>query len=144
MSTTPPERPPLTQRNDIIAYNDRLKNHARTSGYFGDSPEAASKREEYLKKYYEAVFNGNTDNIDMFELDAVKLNMSPQVAQKIYAEAVAAFQKNSQANSKIYRIYNGQNVENTVLVDLRNYKNFRSSADSLNYVFNQRTISSQS
>ena len=70
--------------------------------------------------------------------------MSPQVAQKIYAEAVAAFQKNSQANSKIYRIYNGQNVENTVLVDLRNYKNFRSSADSLNYVFNQRTISSQS
>jgi hypothetical protein len=86
-ATTPEQRPAHTARNSLFEYNESLKRNARTSGYFGNTPEAAAKREDFLKKYYEALFSGNTDGIDMFQLDAVKLNMTPEMAQKIYNEA---------------------------------------------------------
>lgn len=139
MSTSTQSRPQHTKYNSLIEYNDSLKQNERTSGYFGDSPEAVAKREAYLKKYYEAVFTGNTDSIDMFQLDAVKLNMTPEVAQRVYNEAIKSAQKTAKDNSKTFRIYNGTNIENTVLQDLRNYKNFRSSAENLTYNITERT-----
>lgn len=138
-TTTPPPRPQKNELNSLIEYNDSLKNNARTSGYFGDSPEAKAKREAYLKKYYEAVFSGNTDNIDMFQLDAIKLNMTPEEAQKIFNSALQSARKNVQLSKNNYRIYNGNKLENSVLQDARNFKNFRSSIESLNYITNERT-----
>lgn len=142
MSNNSVQQRPTTS-NNLVNYNQSLKRNAKTAGYFGNSESATKKREQFLTKYYEAVFNGNADSIDKFELDAVRLNMSQEAATKIYKDTLTKFQNNTKAKSKSYRVFNGAKVENTVLYDLRNYNNFRSSIESTNYS-NERTKSSKS
>lgn len=143
MSNSTQARPKAKASNNLVAYNQSLKRNAKTAGYFGNSEAAQKKREQFLTKYYEAAFSGKADSMDLFELDAVRLNMSQETATKIYKEVLTKLQQNTKAASKQFRIFNGANVENQLLYDLRNYNNFRSSVDAMNYT-DERTKSDKS
>lgn len=144
MSTGKTARPPTTSKNHIVAYNQQLKHHAKTSGYFGDSPEAKKARTQFLTQYYEAVLNGTADKIDMFQLDAVRLNMTKEEAQKLYNEVFNKFKENAKVSRKSYRIFNTKNIQSNNIRDLRNFKNFRGSTDNLNYLYSERIINTKS
>lgn len=105
-NSRPPQQQQLTWSNDIVKYSEQLKQ--KYGQYFGDSPEAKDARSKYLTEYYEALISGDTSKIDMFAIDAIKLNISEEDANALFEKVIENAQKNGNFSRNRFRLYNGE------------------------------------